>query len=178
VPVKPNKVIIIVGIMGSGKSSVGRRLAKHYNLPFVDSDLEVEKAADCTVKDFFEMYGEEEFRACENRVIKRILSGDVCVLSSGGGAFLYPKTRELAEQNAVTVWLRADEKILFSRLKGRKRRPKVPSDFEELKAAVHNWVVEGEPVYGTADIVVSTKDENASFTTGRVIAEIDKYFAS
>jgi len=171
---KPDKIIMIVGIMGSGKSSVGRSLAKHYGLPFVDSDAEVEKAAGCSVKDFFEMYGEAEFRDCERRVLRRLLNGGACVLSSGGGSYLNAETRALAKEKAITVWLKADAKVLFSRLKGRKRRPNVPGNPDDLKAAIDAWIKLGEPVYAGADVVIQSREENAAATAERVITAIDE----
>ena len=171
---KPDKIIMIVGIMGSGKSSVGRCLAKHYGLPFADSDAEVEKAAGCSVKDFFELYGEDEFRACEKRVLRRLLNGDACVLSSGGGSYLNEETRALAKEKAITVWLKADAKVLFSRLKGRKRRPNVPSNPDDLKVAIDSWIKRGEPVYAGADVVIQSREESAAATAERVIAVIDE----
>ena len=171
---KPNKIIMIVGIVGSGKSSVGRYLAKHYGLPFVDSDAEVEKAAGCSVKDFFELYGEDEFRACEKRVLRRLLNGEACVLSSGGGSYLNEETRALAKEKAVTVWLKAGANVLFSRLKGRKRRPNVPSNPDDLKEAINTWMEKDEPIYAGADVVIQSREENAAATAERVIAAIDE----
>ena len=110
-----NKIILLVGLMGSGKTSVGKRLAKRLGLPFVDGDQEIEKAAGLPLVDVLKCFGEEEYRAGEARVMKRLLQGEPCVLASGGGSFVPAQTRELARQHAVTIWLKADVDILYRR---------------------------------------------------------------
>ena len=104
--IKPNKIILLVGLIGSGKTSVGKRLAKKLNLPFVDGDQEIEKAAGLSVIDVFKCFGQEEYRAGEERIMKRLLSGSPCVLASGGGAFVAEQTRAIAKENALTFGLR------------------------------------------------------------------------
>lgn len=168
-----NKIIMIVGTLGCGKSSVGRQIAKSLNVPFVDSDAEVEKAANCSVRDFFEIYGEDKFRECEHRVLNRLLAGPVCVLSSGGGSFLHEDTRKIAAEKAVTVWLKASEAILFARLKGRARRPQVPTDTAALKEMVAKLVSEGNPIYSQADIVVESLEEPPFVTARKVLKAIE-----
>ena len=115
---KTDKIILLVGLMGSGKTSVGKRLAKKLNLPFVDGDQEVEKAAGLSLVDVLKCFGEKEFRAGEERVMKRLLQGSPCVLASGGGSFVAEQTRALAKQHALTVWLKADIDILYHRTAG------------------------------------------------------------
>ena len=124
---KIDKIILLVGLMGSGKTSVGKRLAKKLNLPFVDGDQEVEKAAGLSLVDVLKCFGEKEFRAGEERVMKRLLQGSPCVLASGGGSFVAEQTRALAKQHALTVWLKADIDILYHRTAGRKHRPTITS---------------------------------------------------
>jgi len=175
---KINKTIMIVGTLGSGKSSVGKRLAAYFGVPFVDSDSEVEKAADCTVKDFFEWYGEDDFRDCERKVLKRLLEGEICVLSSGGGSFLCEETRELAKEKAVTVWLQADEETLFNRLRGRKRRPQIPDDDDSLKAEISRFMREESPYYALADVKVTSLNEPTSATANKVILAIEDFLRS
>ena len=118
--IKINKIILLVGLIGSGKTSVGKRLAKKLNLPFIDGDQEIEKAAGLSVIDVFKCFGMEEYRAGEERIMKRLLSGSPCVLASGGGAFVADQTRQLAKKTALTVWLKADIDVLYNRTTGRK----------------------------------------------------------
>ena len=120
---KIDKIILLVGLMGSGKTSVGKRLAKKLNLPFIDGDQEIEKAAGLSVIDVFKCFGMEEYRAGEERIMKRLLSGSPCVLASGGGAFVADQTRQLAKKTALTVWLKADIDVLYNRTTGRKKTP-------------------------------------------------------
>lgn len=172
---KINKTIMIVGTLGSGKSSVGKRLSSYFGVPFKDSDTEVEKAADCTVKDFFEIYGEGSFRDCERKVIKRLLEGEVCILSSGGGSFLCEETRKLAKEKAVTIWLRAGEETLFSRLRGRKRRPQIPEDDAALKQKITQFMRDETPYYALADIKVESLNEPTSATANKVILALEDF---
>ncbi|MBR6327488.1 MAG: shikimate kinase, partial [Alphaproteobacteria bacterium] len=110
-----NKIILLVGLMGSGKTSVGKRLAQRLDLPFVDGDREIEKASGLALVDVLKCFGREEYRNGEMRVMKRLLSGEPCVLASGGGSFVAEQTRRLAKQNALTVWLKADIDTLYHR---------------------------------------------------------------
>src|ERR1700679_2929074 len=111
----PDRTIALVGMMGAGKSVVGRRLATRMALPFIDSDAEIESAAGMSIAQFFERYGEQEFREGERRVITRLLAGPVCVLSTGGGAFMDDATRALLHEKAISVWLKADVNVLVER---------------------------------------------------------------
>ena len=106
--IKCDKIILLVGLIGSGKTSVGKRLAKKLSLPFVDGDQEIEKASGLSVIDVYKCFGVDEYRAGEARIMKRLLNGNVCVLASGGGAFVAEQTREIAKQKAITIWLKAD----------------------------------------------------------------------
>lgn len=166
---------MIVGTIGSGKSSIGRRLAKHYGIPFIDSDTEIEMVSGCSIKDFFELYGEEEFRICERKVLKRLLNGQRCVLSSGGGAFLDPQTREIAKEKALTVWLKADENVLYRRLKGRERRPNIPKDSEELRKTITELLRQEGPIYSQADITVESLEETAEKTMFRTVKALQAF---
>jgi shikimate kinase len=166
----PNKTIMLVGLMGAGKSCVGRRLAKKLELPFVDCDKEVEKAAGCSIADFFELYGEEKFRQGEEKVAKRLLSGTPCILSSGGGTFLSEETRKTAKQKAITVWLKADIELLYKRTKGRNHRPLLRNC--NLKERIKELAEKRNHIYEQADIIVETFDENANVTTERVYQAI------
>jgi shikimate kinase len=152
-PIPPSgRTIALVGLMGVGKSTVGRRLAKRLGLPFADGDVEIEAAAGMTVSDIFARLGEAEFRAGEARVMKRLLEGRRMVLATGGGAILDPGTRAALQARAVTVWMRADLETVAERVQRRDTRPLLrgrnPLEALTSMAAVRY------PFYGMADVTV------------------------
>ncbi len=118
-----DRPIVLVGLMGAGKSTVGRRLAKRLGLPFVDSDVEIEEASGATTAELFERYGEHDFRDGERRLVARLVEGDIRVIATGGGAFIDPRTRQLLNERAITVWLDAPIEILAERTGRRNNRP-------------------------------------------------------
>lgn len=120
---KLDKPIVLVGLMGAGKSTVGRRLARRLNLAFVDTDVAIEEAAGTTTADLFERYGENDFRDGERRLVARLVDGAVRVIATGGGAFVDPRTRELLNERAITVWLDAPVEVLAERTGRRDTRP-------------------------------------------------------
>lgn len=170
-----DKIILLVGLMGSGKTSVGRRLAKRLNLPFVDGDQEIEKAAGLSLVDVLKCFGEEEYRAGEMRVMKRLLQGNPCVLASGGGSFVAEQTRKLAKDHAITIWLKADIDILYNRTAGRKHRPFLEGNDAHLKNKLEEYIKEEYPYYSEADIVVETREEAVDNTVGRVVQAIENF---
>lgn len=170
-----NKIILLVGLMGAGKTSVGKRLAKRLNLPFVDGDQEIEKAAGLSLVDVLKCFGEEEYRAGEKRVMKRLLQGSPCVLASGGGSFVAEETRQHAKENAVTIWLKADIDVLYNRTAGRKHRPFLKGNDAGLKSKLEKYIHDEYPYYSEADIVVETKEEEVDNTVSRVIEAINQY---
>ncbi len=172
--IKNNKIILLVGLMGSGKTSVGKRLAKKLNLPFVDGDQEIEKAAGLSLIDVLKCFGEEEYRAGEARVMKRLLQGEPCVLASGGGSFVAEQTRLLAKEHAITVWLKADVNVLYNRTAGRKHRPFLEGDDSHLRNKLEEYIKEEYPFYSEADIVVETKEEAVENTVLRVLDALNK----
>src|SRR5205085_6877479 len=115
-PLSVPRTVALVGLMGAGKSAIGKRLALRLDLPFVDADDEIERAAGCSISEFFERFGEVEFRAGERRVISRLLAGPPHVLSTGGGAYMDPETRAQMRKHAITVWLRAELEVLYDRV--------------------------------------------------------------
>src|SRR5499427_7623513 len=146
------RTVALVGLMGAGKSAIGKRLAQRLGLPFVGADDEIERAAGCTIAEFFERRGEAEFRAGERRVISRLLAGPLHVLSTGGGAYMDPETRVLMRERALTVWLRADLEVLFERVKRRGHRPLLSKgDPKEILAGL---MAQRYPVYAEADLIV------------------------
>ena len=175
---KINKIILLVGLMGSGKTSVGKRLAKKLNLPFVDGDQEIEKAAGLSLVDVLKCFGEEEYRAGEKRVMKRLLQGSPCVLASGGGSFVAEQTRELAKLHAITIWLKADIDTLYNRTTGRKHRPFLEGNDSHLKNKLEKYISEEYPYYSEADIIVETKEEQVDNTVLRVVEAIDNFLSS
>ena len=164
--------LVIVGLMGAGKTCIGRQIAQHFSIPFVDADREIEEAAGCCVADIFELYGEAAFRDGERRVIKRILEGDPCILATGGGAFMNDETRALISEKATSLWLKADVDVLMKRTTGRKHRPLL-NQGNPLKT-LQKLMQERYPVYEEADIRVDTFDEPMDKTVQRVIKTIKK----
>ena len=167
------RTIVLVGLMGAGKTSIGRRLAQKLNLPFYDSDHEVEKAANATVKAIFDMLGEDEFRAGEMRVIRRLLDEDTHVLATGGGAFMTDTTRKLIKSKAISIWLKADLGTLEARVSRRNDRPLL--DVENQQEVLQELIDERYPIYQEADIMVETYDEPASVTVSRLIGKLNEY---
>src|SRR4051794_30102549 len=144
--------IVLVGLMGAGKTSIGRRLAARLGLPFRDADAEIELAAGCTIPELFARYGEPAFRDGERRGIRRLLAGDPMVLAFGGGAFMDPDTRANAREDAVTVWLRCSLPTLVRRVAGRDNRPLLANGDQE--ATLRRLMEQRHAVYAEADLVI------------------------
>lgn len=162
----PPKSIVLIGLMGAGKTTIGRQLADRFDLDFVDSDDEVIKAAGCSIQDIFELYGEKAFRDVEARVIARLLSEGPIVLATGGGAFMNDATRQMIKREAVSVWLKADLDILVARTSGRTERPLLNNG--DPRERLRTLMEVRYPVYGEADIVVETGAESAENTANSV----------
>jgi shikimate kinase len=150
------RLIVLVGMMGAGKSTIGRRLAARLNLPFVDADLEIEAAAGMTIPEIFELHGEPHFRDGEARVIARLLEGGPAVLATGGGSFMREETRRRIGEKAVSIWLRADADIIMRRVKRRADRPLLQT--ADPAATVNRLLSEREPVYQHADLTIASRD--------------------
>jgi len=150
------KTVALVGLMGAGKTSIGRRLAHRLSLPFVDADAEIEAAAGGTIEDIFERHGEAFFRDGERRVIARLLDQPIHVLATGGGAFMDPATRALLKARAITVWLRADLALMLSRVGRRNTRPLLKSG--DPRAVLEGLIAQRYPVYAEADLTVDSVD--------------------
>jgi shikimate kinase len=148
--------IVLVGMMGAGKSSVGRRLSHRIGIPFVDADTEIEKAAGMTIPEIFASHGEPDFRAGEARVIARLLESGPQVLATGGGAFINPNTREGIAAKGVSVWLNADFEVLIRRIRRRHDRPLLAT--EDPAATLRNLIAVRTPEYTKADVVVQSRD--------------------
>jgi shikimate kinase len=156
------KTVVLVGLMGAGKTSVGRKLAEKLELPFVDADEEIVKAAGCSIEDIFEHYGEAAFRDVEERVISRLLDQGPQVMAAGGGAFMNPRTRAQIAAQSVSVWLRADLDVLLRRTRRRGGRPLLKN--RDPKSTLKQLMDERYPVYAEADIIVDSKDEGPDAT--------------
>ncbi len=148
--------VVLVGMMGAGKSSVGRRLALRLGIPFVDADAEIEKAAQMTIAEIFAIRGEAEFRSGEARVIARLLDGGPQVMASGGGAFINPETRALIGLKGISVWLKAEFDVLMRRIRRRHDRPLLRT--EDPGATLRKLIDERSPVYALADLTVQSDD--------------------
>jgi shikimate kinase len=150
------RTVVMVGMMGAGKSSVGRRLAARLGLPFVDADTEIERAANATISEIFERHGEAYFRDGERRVIRRLLDGEPKVLATGGGAFMLPETRAAVRENGISIWLKADRDLILARVRRRSNRPLLKNGDPET--VIDRLIAERQPVYAEADIHIQSRD--------------------
>src|SRR5215468_1137522 len=150
------RAIVLVGMMGAGKSSIGRRLAQRLDIPFVDADNEIEIAAGMSIEDIFATRGEPEFRAGEARVIARLLDGGTQVIATGGGAFMNADTRAAIKAEGISVWLKADFDVLMRRIKRRNDRPLLQTDDPDAK--LRELIDRRYPTYALADLTVQSRD--------------------
>ena len=151
-----SKSIVLVGMMGAGKTAVGKKLAKRLDIPFLDADHEIEAAADATVSEIFARHGEAAFRDGERRVIARLLEGPRAVIATGGGAFMNAETRAQVKAQGVSVWLRAGLETLVKRTARRDTRPLLRDG--NPREILERLMAERHPVYAEADIVIDTTD--------------------
>src|SRR3954469_1011464 len=148
--------IVLIGMMGAGKSTIGRRLSVRLRLPFLDADIEIEAAAGMSIPDIFETHGEPHFRDGEARVIARLLDSGPAVIATGGGAFMREETRNRIRDKAVSIWLKADVDIIMKRVKRRADRPLLKT--EDPTATVTRLLEAHEPVYRNADLTIGSRD--------------------
>lgn len=160
--------VVLVGMMGAGKSSIGRRLAARLGIPFVDADTEIESAAGMSIPEIFEKHGEPYFRAGEARVIARLLDGEPSVLATGGGAIMDPRTRELIGEKGISVWLSADIDVLVKRTKRRTDRPLV----EKIKELMPLR----EPFYAQSNIIIRSRDEPHDTIVDEIMGALATHF--
>lgn len=165
-----DRAIVLVGLMGAGKSTVGRRLAGELGLAFHDADHEIEKAAGCSISDFFERFGEPAFREGERRVIARLLSGPRHVLATGGGAFMDPATRAIIRRLGISVWLKADIDLLMARVLKRPTRPLLKT--ADPRATMERLMKERYPVYAEADVTIESSGGPHETVVQRIVAEL------
>ena len=168
---KLKRTIVLIGMMGAGKTAVGTALARMLGVPFVDSDDEIERAANMTVAEIFERDGEAFFRVKESQVLKRLLSGPPCVLSTGGGAFLAEANRQAIEDGAMSVWLRADLDLLWARVRHKSTRPLLRT--ADPKGTLARLLEARSPVYGRAQLIVDSEaDLSVEEMAARVLARL------
>jgi shikimate kinase len=167
--------VVLVGLMGVGKSTVGRRLAKRLGLPFVDSDAEIEDAAGYSAAEVFERFGERDFRDGERRLVARLIEGDIRVIATGGGAYVDPRTRKLLNERAITVWLDAPVDILAERTSRRDTRAQLRNG--DPKATLERLSAERRPSYEEAHIHVKSGDGAHKDVVDSIVAALEDYLA-
>src|SRR4051812_23761137 len=162
--------LVLVGMMGAGKSSIGRKLAQRLNLPFADADTEIEQAAGMSISEIFAKHGEPYFRAGEARVIARLLDGGPKVIATGGGAFMHPQSREAIRVKGISVWLKADHDVLMKRIKRRGDRPMLKTD--DPGETLRRLMQERDPVYAEADVTVHSRDVPHEIIIAEIISAV------
>ncbi len=170
------RTIVLVGLMGAGKTSVGKRVAARLGVPFIDSDSEIEIAAGMTIPEIFASYGEPDFRDGERKVIARLLTRPPCILATGGGAFIEAQTRAEIKEHATSVWLRAEVETLWQRVRGKPGRPLLDAPNPRAKLEALNDL--RAPFYALADVTVdSTRDASHEKMTDRIIEAVLRHDA-
>lgn len=168
--------IVFIGLMGAGKTAIGRKVAATLGLPFLDSDQEIEAVSRMTIPDLFERYGEPEFRSLEQRVIARVLEQGPQVLSTGGGAYMNSMTRDLILLQGVSVWLKADIDVLMDRVSKKQNRPLLKN--ADPRGAMQRLITERYPVYASANVTVATREEKKEVISAEVINSLAAHLAS
>ncbi|MFK0383689.1 shikimate kinase [Agrobacterium sp. NPDC090273] len=162
--------IVFVGLMGAGKSAIGRLVAQQLKLSFIDTDVEIERVSRMTISELFATYGEDEFRALETRVIKRLMRGGPKVISTGGGAFINENTRRHIKRGSVSLWLKADIEVLWERVNKRDHRPLLKT--ENPKATLAALMEKRYPIYAEADMTIESRDVRKEIIVNEVLAAI------
>jgi shikimate kinase len=169
-----DRSIVLIGMMGVGKSSIGRRLGARLAVPFVDADAEIEKAAGMSIADIFARHGEAAFRSGEARVIARLLNSGPQVLATGGGAVMNPATRALIQQKGVSIWLSAEFELLLRRISKRKaERPMLQT--ADPAATLRELLAEREPIYALADLTVESRDVPHDAVVAEIIGRLAEF---
>ncbi|MBK5566685.1 shikimate kinase [Ensifer sp. 2YAB10] len=165
--------LVFIGLMGAGKSAIGRLTAQALGIPFVDSDHEIERVSRMTITDLFARYGEEEFRALETRVLKRLLRSGPRVVSTGGGAYINERSRRQIKKGGLTVWLNAELDVLWERVNKRDTRPLLKT--ENPKQTLENLMNARYPIYSEADLTVLSRDVKKETMVEEVLAAVIEY---
>jgi len=167
-----SRTVALVGMMGAGKSSVGRRLAARLNVPFRDADSEIELAAGCPIPEIFDRFGEPAFREGERKVIARLLCESPFVLATGGGAFIDPETRAKLKARAVTVWIKAPVDVLMARVQRRDNRPLLKT--ADPRGTLERLLTDRAPIYAEADIAVESEEGPHAMTVDRILSALKR----
>lgn len=170
-----DRAIVFIGLMGAGKTAIGRLVAKALDIPFFDSDHEIEEASRMSIPELFDLYGEPEFRALEQRVIGRLLHEGARVVSTGGGAYMNAETRRTISDIAVAVWLKADLDTLMARVAKKQNRPLLKT--ADPRGTMQKLMDARYPVYAGANIVVTTREESRETIAGEVIEMLERWLA-
>ena len=165
--------LVLIGLMGAGKSAIGRLTAQALGIPFIDSDHEIERVSRMSITDLFAAYGETEFRALEARVIKRLLKSGPRVISTGGGAFINETSRRYIKRGGLTLWLKADLDVLWERVNKRDSRPLLKT--ENPKQTLENLMNARYPIYAEADLTVHSRDVRKDVMVDEVLAALVAY---
>lgn len=165
--------LVFVGLMGAGKSAIGKIVAQQLKVPFIDTDVEIERVSRMTIAELFATYGEAEFRALETRVIKRLMRGSTKVISTGGGAFINDNTRRHIKRSGISVWLKADLDVLWERVNKRDHRPLLKT--EDPKATLAALMDKRYPIYELADITVLSRDVRKELIVEEVFKAVVTY---
>ena len=166
-------MLVLVGIMGAGKSSVGKKLSEFLNVGFIDADLEIEKAAGMTIQEIFEKFGEKYFREGEKKVLDRLILKEPQILSTGGGAFLSKSIRKIIKKNGYSIWLKADINTIWPRVSGKGNRPLLNGQFPQKE--LEKLIEKRNPTYKTADITIESKSNiSHSIMVKKIISELKK----
>jgi shikimate kinase len=169
------RTVVLVGLMGAGKSAIGRRLANKLGLPFVDADTEIEAAAGCTIEEIFARDGEAVFRTGERKIIARLLTERPAhILATGGGAFMDPQTRAVIRERGTSVWLRAELDVLLERTARRTHRPLLKSG--DPREILGRLMEQRYPIYAEADVTVESDEHPPEYTVARVIEALEDHF--
>jgi shikimate kinase len=168
--------IVLIGMMGAGKTSVGKRLAMALGIPFTDADHEIETAANMTIPEIFETYGEDHFRDGERKVIARLLRDGPKVIATGGGAIVNTETRKRIARKSISIWLKADLQILLERVRRRSNRPLLRS--ADPEAVLRGLLAEREPLYAQADITVTSRNSPHQTIINEILGNLEDRLAS
>ncbi len=172
------RTVVMIGMMGVGKTVIGQRLAARFQVPFFDSDAAVEALSGCTVCDFFARYGEKAFREKERLIIFQLMNNNVCIISTGGGAFMDQQTRAMIRAQAVSVWLKASLDLLVCRTTGRMSSPRPLLLQGNPRTVLDRLLKERSPVYATADITIESTDGSCERTVECVATALADHFDS